>query len=514
MPPSSKRPGANLQPEMRQEIPPIRGELTAAVFDEELSILASRGGLYLGIRYGLGILIGCGNMLVLTRWIGPHAYGLFVTAVGLTAFLASLARAGVDTYLVRMEPTPNERTYNIASSLIMGFSIVLVCAGAAAGPLLVHWYGNREFLLPYLVTLLTVPLAGLAGPPTAKLERELNFKAVAGIELGGQILSLMVSISCAWIGFGVWAPIAGLFIWQLWAAAGALRMAKLCLRPQFEADEARRMLSFGMGYTASLRVWQLRTLVNPLLVGRFAGAEAVAFVAFAIRVAEGFGFIRAAAGRIAIATLSWLRTNPGRFQATLQRALNVQILALGPLLCLFSLLAPTIVPTVMGARWSASLQVYPFVAAGVLVNALYNLQASALFVMGEQWAVLRAYLLHVFLLGCGTWLLLPRWGIRGYGGAELLACGGYAVLHLMAKGITRVSYQKLGWLTFAFLAPPFGLLIGWSQQIVLWTPLFVLGLIKLSKSRLLHGRKLGSIDSAQPIAALSPLASEFSDTGT
>ena len=43
------------------------------------------------MRYGLGIIVSLANMFVLTRWIGPHAYGLFVTALGLTAFLAALA---------------------------------------------------------------------------------------------------------------------------------------------------------------------------------------------------------------------------------------------------------------------------------------------------------------------------------------------------------------------------------------------------------------------------------------
>ncbi len=450
----------------------MQAELRAA--GSEVATLASRGGLYLGIRYGLGILISCGNMFVLTRWIGPHAYGLFVTALGLTSFLALLARAGIDTYLVRAESPPTERTYSIATTLIMGFSIVMVGAGAAAVPLLTRWYASQEFLPAYLVTLVTIPLAGLAGVPTAKLERELNFRAVASIELGGQILALLVSVGFAWCGLGVWAPVTGLIVWQTWAAAGALITARLGLRPAFDAAEARRMLSFGIGYAASLRIWHLRTLVNPLLVGRFAGAEAVAFVALAIRITEGLGFVRVAAGRLAIAALSRLRHEHTRFRSTLEGALKLQILALGPLLCLFALVAPVVVPQLLGSRWTASLRVYPFVAAGVLVNSVYNLQASALFVTGQQWMVLRAYALHVALMGWGTWMLLPRLGILGYGLAEVAACGGYAVLHAAARRMVRVSYRELGWLTLVFCLPPFALLMPGGWGAVLWIPLFTL----------------------------------------
>src|SRR5436309_7369205 len=71
-----------------------------------------RGGVYLMSRYGVGVLVSLGNMLVMTRWIGPHSYGLFVTAIGLVAFLSTLARAGVDIYLVRREAAPDEHMYH------------------------------------------------------------------------------------------------------------------------------------------------------------------------------------------------------------------------------------------------------------------------------------------------------------------------------------------------------------------------------------------------------------------
>jgi len=437
----------------------------------ELSALTTRGGIFLGLRYGLGVFVSLGNMLILTRWIGPHTYGVFVTVLGLTSFLAALARGGIDTYLVRMESPPGKRTYDVATTLILGISVALVGIGAALVPLLVHWYGNREFVAAYLVTLVTIPLAGLAGPPTAKLERELDFRAVATVELGGQFLALAVSFVLAWRGFGVWAPVTGLLAWQAWAAAGAFRAAGL--RPGLAVDrlQARTMLGFGIGYSASQRVWQLRTLVNPLIVGRFAGVEGVAFVALAIRIAEGLGFIRTAAGRLAIAVFSRLQNDRTRFQSALENALHLQVLTLGPLLCVFALAAPALVPRALGVRWMPSLQVYPFVAAGVLVNAVYNLRASALFVAGESWVVLRAYTWHVVLLGIGTALLLPRFGILGYGWAELAACVAYATLHTRAPQIAPVSLNKLALLLSVFVSPLFSLLVHGAWGFVLYLPL-------------------------------------------
>ena len=402
-----------------------------------------RGGMYLAARYGLGVMVSLGNMLVMTRWIGPHAYGLFVTAIGLVAFLASVARGGVDTYLVRSETPPDACMYGTAATCILGASLALGLAAAAVTPLLVRWFGNQEFVAPYLVLLLTIPVTGLIGIPMAGLERALNFRGIAAIELAGQSAGLAVAALLAWSRAGVWAPVAGQIVWQVFTLIAASATSALSPRLRFETGHARQMLSFGMGLTASLRTWQLRTLVNPLLVGRFAGAEGVAFVALAIRIAEALGTFRSAAGRMAIAALARLQGQREDFRKLLERALFWQVVTLGPLLCGFALLGPFILPRIIGTRWTPSLAVYPFVAAGVLVNSVYNLQASALFVMGKQWAVMKAYTAHVILLAIGTLVLLPGLGIAAYGWAELIACGAYFVIHASLTGTVAVSYRRL-----------------------------------------------------------------------
>src|SRR5205814_4511203 len=104
-------------------------------------------------------------------------------------------------------------------------------------------------------------------------------------------------------GLGVWAPVTGQIGWQIYVFVAAFSSAHLVLQPRLEPVIAKRMLTFGFGVTASLRIWHLRGLTNSLLVARFAGAEGAAFVALALRIAEALGSLRLAAGRIAIATL-------------------------------------------------------------------------------------------------------------------------------------------------------------------------------------------------------------------
>src|SRR5205807_753225 len=116
---------------------PREGENSATSFEPHALFTPSaiRGGAYLSLRYGLGVFVSLGNMLVMTRWIGPHPYGLFVTAIGIVAFLSNLARAGVDIYLVRLEPAPDQRIYDIAITLVLFISATLSLLGASRWPI-------------------------------------------------------------------------------------------------------------------------------------------------------------------------------------------------------------------------------------------------------------------------------------------------------------------------------------------------------------------------------------------
>src|SRR5262245_2975435 len=122
-----------------------RSEMLAAqteILARQSNAKVARGAGFLAVRYGLGVVVSVGNMVVMTRWIGPHAYGLFVAAIGIVAFLGVLARCGLDTYLVRAE-APDATMFGTALAIILTISIILTIAAATVTPLLVRWFATR-----------------------------------------------------------------------------------------------------------------------------------------------------------------------------------------------------------------------------------------------------------------------------------------------------------------------------------------------------------------------------------
>jgi len=429
-----------------------------------------RGGVYLSVRQGAGLAAGVIGVFLLTRMIGPVNYGLYRGALEIAGFLAGAARLGIDAYLVRREKTPSPDLYHQAFTFLVSASVTTAGLGLLILPLLGRWLGDPRFLPPLRVLLLALPVTVLSVPAVAMLERELDYGKVAGLEAMGQILYHLTAVLLAWRGLGVWAPVAGYLCWQAWMASASWILARYRPRWIWSFDLLREMLSYGVSYSAAMLLGNLRSLVNPLVVGRYLGPSAVGNVALAMRFVELLGFVKTASLRLSLAALARVQQDLGRLCRALEEALGLQALTLGAPLSTFALLAPLLLPPLFGERWMPALHIYPFIAFGYLMGAVFGMHASVLFVLRRNGSVAVSNAVVVALLAGTSLLLVPRLGVWGYGLAEITAVAGYPVIHTLLERIFRFRYSRaLPWLA-AFVPPLFAPLVPLPWELALWIP--------------------------------------------
>jgi O-antigen/teichoic acid export membrane protein len=417
-----------------------------------LKTQAIRGGLFLALRQSLGILIGLGGVLLLTRMIGPSQYGLYAATIGIYTYLQSICQLGISVYVVRSQDEDCREIYDQAFTLLLLLGIVGVSAGLLSLPLLEQWVRLEGFRAIAQAMIIGLPIALIAQVPLAKLERSLDYRRVATLELWNQLFFYVIALPIAFQAGNAWAPVAGWWAMQVQGMLlffwGAGYRPKLC----WNRELLREILSYSSGYSASVWIWQLRTLVNPLIVGRFMGAEAVGFVALAIRLVELLSFVKTATWRIALATLARFQNDRDRLRKAVSDGMNLQLLALGPLLTGFALVSPLVMPSMFGDQWLPVIHIYPFIALGSLSNALFNLHSSVLFVLKQNWKVTIFHSIHVFLFAEASFVLVPMLGLQGYGGAEIVALLSYWVVHrflVQQAGIPNYRLSIVWWLAFS-----------------------------------------------------------------
>lgn len=405
--------------------------------------LALRGGAYLSLRSGLGVTINFGGIILLTRLIGPGNYGLYATALGITLFLFPVLLWGIEVYLVRHEGEEREEVYHQAFTLLLLLGTVGTLLALAGVPLLQWWVSLDGFVPVALAMFSSLPVFLLSRVPLGKLERALDYRKVAFSELTGVFAQYAVALPLAFAGLGVAAPVAG---W--WAHHGVMLVilypaARYFPRLHWEGKLARDMVGYGLSFSPSTWIFKARELVNSLVVSRFLGAEAAGYVALAIQFVRGLSFVKEAMWRLSIAALARVREDRARMVRAVSEGMKLQVMALAPLLVGFAWVAPFILPYLSGRDWLPLMEVYPFIALGVLVNGVFNLHASALYVVRRNWKVTMFNLAHFLLFAVGAFVLVPRLGLVGYGWAEVVGLGGYALIHAGFAREFASPYYKL-----------------------------------------------------------------------
>src|SRR5258708_32750726 len=267
---------------------------------------AIKGGAILVARQAVGIVLSLVGVLFVTRVIGPREFGVYATGLGITTFLSTFGTWGLDVYLLRKSDEVTAEEFDQAFTILLWISLAFTV------PIIVFRTSIASFIRipeagPVLAVLsLGTPFSLLAITAIVKLDRELNFKAVAINELVSQVLCYVFAVPLALKGAGAWAPAIGSLAQQVSLCLLSFWTAKLKPGWHWEHNLIRRMLGYGLSYSSSIWVWQFRSLGNPLLCGAFAGAEAVGFVALAIRIATLLSFAKAVTWRVALAALAKL----------------------------------------------------------------------------------------------------------------------------------------------------------------------------------------------------------------
>lgn len=442
---------------------PVRQGLRGKIFD---------GGAVLMGRQLASMALSLVGLLVITRIIGPAAYGPYVAALGICQYAQNLGQAGIGVYLVRAAGEVSERTYDVATTLLLGSAIGLTTILEASLGLIAQWVPMPGLAPLLAVLLLSVVFQTLGVAASAKLERALDFRRVAMIEMAGQLLYYATALPLVFLGHGVWSLVAGWCLQQFFMCVAFHLAARYRPRLAWDKDVVRSMLGYTFGYAASDWLWQLRGLVNPLVVGHFLAAEAVGQVGLAIRMMELLSFTKTIAYRLSVAVLAKVQHEPAKLVEAATGAMRLQTLALGPILIGFSWFGGYLLTLVFGKRWEPVMLVYPYLALAYLTNAQFNIHSSILYVLRRNWAVSWFHVVHIVLFAGAAWFAVERWGIVGYGYAEIVALLGYPVIH-------RFVRQAVG-------SPDYGLSALWWAGIAIG----------------LFWRELGFWAMAAPVAAL------------
>jgi O-antigen/teichoic acid export membrane protein len=443
-----------------------------------LGEIAVRSGSYLVAREAIGGVIRLVGIVITMRAIGPRSYGLYAGAAAFVVFMSAFAQMGAEIYLMRSPRSLERRDYDQAFTFLLCTSTVVTALAVGLSYAVAPWLRPIGVLLPLRVLLLSIPINVLWAPGQAFIERQFRYRRMGILEIGGDIALYATAVPLALLGAGPWSLVAGFFAWQTWLLVGSLLFSGLRPHWNWSPRTMREMSRHGLTFSGSQWVTRLGGLVNPLVVGTFAGAVGVGYVAFAYRLTDTFAFAQRGAYRIGIVAMAKIHADDTkRLRYGIEEGSLLQLLALALPFAVFGIASRWLVPLLFGRAWSLAIPIYTLLALAAVLNATGLIQTTFLYSRGRNNAVTVAAAVQTVVLAGSAVLLVKHLGVDGYGYAFLLALVNLVVLDRMVQRVTPISYRRQIPFVVAYAPLVMFPLVAMPWALLLLLPLFALSFV-------------------------------------
>ncbi|MCL4765108.1 MAG: lipopolysaccharide biosynthesis protein [Hyphomicrobiaceae bacterium] len=322
--------------------------------------------------------------IILARLIGPQALGLAVLAMVAPVILGVVVKKGIPDALVqRVEIDPLH--LDSAFWLLAAAGVLLTAAVWLAAGLVAEAFG--EPLLAELVrwTSLVIVMQALAAVPAAVLKRQLEFRLLALRTLIGIALGGAVGLGMAFAGYGVWSLVAIQVVKSATEALVLLAAGKWRPRLRFSASHCRDLFGFA-GPIVGFSLWSFVNDELPKTVlGLYLGSASVGIYTLARKPLELLSNVLLyPISGIAMASVARLQNDPERIDRFFDSSVRMAALVGVPAFAGLALVAPGLVPLVLGEQWISGVPAIQILMLLGLVRTIDGIAANTALALGHS----------------------------------------------------------------------------------------------------------------------------------
>jgi O-antigen/teichoic acid export membrane protein len=321
-------------------------------------------------------IISAGAQFILAWLLVPKDFGLIGLAYTITSFTFIIQQAGLREILVQRHAR-FRRWSNPAfwMSLTLGFVACLLTL--AAIPLGTWMYGNSSLKGLLILLGVSTPISSLTTVPTAKLQSDMRFSAIAKLGWIEGILTTVLTVMFAAMHFGAYSfalprPIIStvLAIINWWIAPSPVRLNPQLRRWKFLIGDTMTLLLLTLAFTAISQG-------DYMMLGLFRGAADVGIYFFAFNLSTqtvqllGLNLIN-----VLFPALSKLQGDPGRQTRAYLQALGVLTSVGIPLCMLQAAAAKPFMHLMVASKWYPAIHVLEVLSVAMSLNLVVGTSYS------------------------------------------------------------------------------------------------------------------------------------------
>ncbi|MAQ85206.1 MAG: hypothetical protein CMH12_18430 [Maritimibacter sp.] len=376
------------------------------------------GGLgWIALGTGMQALVRLGTLVVLARLITPSEFGLFAAVMTVVNISEILGNVGLAPALIQrkdIDRVDMMTAQTLSVCLATTFTVLVWLFADAIAALFV-----MPAIVPYLRAVAVIFfMQGLTALAKARMSRDLHFSKAAKVASASVVLGYSaVVLPLAWLGWGVWA----LVIAQIGQSLVTLLLYSLYYPPllgfRFSLSSARRLLSFGIGYSSSTAVARIAGEADYVIVGRLLGAEALGVYSRAFllivqqtkRLGQTFSFVL-------FPVLSSIQDQQERLESGYGRSMTGAVFGAALITVPVCILSEWIVLLMLGPQWTAAVVPFALLGLGIVPRTANRINAALFQASARLWTSTALQLSNLTLLIAACLIAAP-YGLNAVAGA-------------------------------------------------------------------------------------------------
>ncbi len=312
------------------------------------------------------------SLAILARLLDPNDFGLVGMVAALTGILSLFRDFGLSAASIQRAHITDEQSstlfwINVATGVLLAI-ITAVCA-----PLVVRLYHEPRLYWVTVAMGTTFLINSIGIQHSAHLQREMRFTAVSIIDTGSTLVSTVIGIVLAEIGWGYWALVAMAIASPLigtvafWVVTGWIPT-----RPQ-RGVGLRSMIRIGGTLTVNGVVLYVASNAEKVLLGRYWGADAIGIYGRAFQLIRiPTDTLTGAVGEVAFSALSRLQDDAKRLRNYFLKGYSLVMALTLPATIACAVLAPDMIGFLLGPKWTAAAPIFRLLTPTILVFAIAN----------------------------------------------------------------------------------------------------------------------------------------------
>lgn len=338
------------------------------------------------------------STIIVVRFLSPDDYGLNSMLSSPLILMMLLSTLGLEAALVQAKNIRHDELQSTFGWLLIVNSLLFL-AYFFGGALLAAYFNEPRLISLAQVLSVIFLLVPFRVIPNAILDRDLDFKLRAQLEITSSVIAAISTVLMAYFGAGVWALVVGVVVSKTLLAILLMIYKPWFIVPKFNLTITKRMMYVGgiitlSGFLALLSDQLITLVAGPILGASLLGIYGVSSELASLPLSKFMPVINQTM------LPAFARFQEDRSAAThyLEKLLGVTSLAFIPMMVGMACIADTLVLTVFGEKWASSILPLSIMSLGMAFRMMALQLKTVLTSLGRADLSLKAHLLQLILL--------------------------------------------------------------------------------------------------------------------